>query len=178
MKSVKCRVHPHDPKNAVGSHDVKIGVSRLPDQLRDWDGKKFPPRICLEQTEEDTNFTMLHVLFTRPEVHPPESMKELKFHNANLWRIDKVLCDPEVDKEVAAAWKNMQPSHISINIKGRYIKQLKHPIPVGAWEGTVREGDGWAVFHLQACTLRLKGIETKRTILMPGDPDFEQVIRN
>jgi len=184
LKQIKCRVHPHHsgPKNTRGPHDVKIGVSRLPEMLHDWDGKKYPPRFHIEQPDSDTNLTLLTIVFAKPSAELPGSCRGLKLHNGSLWRIGKLACpasrrNPE-QRETVEVWDRMKPSHITVNVKGRYIRNLEHPMPVGGWEGTVEDGPGWVIFRLQACTHKVTGIEKTKTILQPGDPDFEQTIRD
>lgn len=181
-KVIQARVWPHNHKNEFGGPlDVKIGVTSQPDALRGWD-KKVKPLIALEQPNaEETNLTVLRVLFLK-NGSPPDILKDTTLHRANVWGLQELpvppfggeLSDQQV-KDYRAEWKRLKPSHLTVYLKARYTKALPHPVPLGKWDGTVIDDEGgrWVLFTLQAMTLAVQKQEKKRNLILPGDPDFD-----
>jgi hypothetical protein len=130
---------------------------------------------------DESNLTFLHVLFLlhgrKPSIIPPDEI----FHKANVWGI-KECPVPAVDKDMpdrkqfVSVWKRMKPSHITVYLPGRHTNAMKHPIPLGKWEGTLSTDDKrWALFTFQAVTLAVQHKQVKRHILVPGDAEYDTV---
>jgi hypothetical protein len=178
-KMIQARVWPHNHTDEFGGPlDVKIGVTSQPAALKGWD-RKNKPLICLEQPQvAASNFTILRVLFLR-DGSPPDTGANSPFHQANSWGLQE-LPVPNLDvpddqiEAYAETWKRLRPTHLTIYIKGRYANSMPHPIPRGKWTGTVIDDEAgrWVLFTLQAVTLAVHRQEKKRSILTPGDPEF------
>lgn len=182
IKPVQARVWPHGHnKEFSGPHDVKIGVTSQPAVLVGWN-KTNKPLISLEQPRvEESNFTILRILFLKPGVRHPD-LPPCAWHKANVWGLRELpypsgTCqDPELDQAAAKVWVKNKPSHLTVYLRTRLTSALKHPIPLGKWEGTVttNEEGHWAVFALQAVTLAVQPVEKKRSaLILPGDPGFD-----
>lgn len=148
-------VHPHDHLYEQGGPlDVSIGALQQPPVVRNWP-RGTPLQVALEQPNEDDNTTLLRVLFRKRHTPWPPGYKALDLHwyNANQWR--------------------MKGGILRVRIKNRVARTMTHPIPVGKWIGTLESSSTWACYCLQARTLVAQPVEPPRSIIVPGDPDYE-----
>lgn len=187
MKPVTARVWPHNHTSEFGGPlDVKIGITSQPEVLRGWNPKN-KPLFHLEQPQrEESNLTMLYLLFLKHGKFPTCLPTHFDFHYAGVWGLQE-LPVPKLTHEAFEAmtdeqayehmvtWKRMKPSHLTVYLKARYTDALPHPVPLGKWEGTVDEDEHgrWVLFTLQAMTLAVQKVEEKRHILVPGDPGYD-----
>lgn len=151
MIEVVANVHPHDHEyEGQGPVNFRIGGKYQPDLVKNWKSRK--PLFLLMQPNEDDNFSIMHLLFTKRA--KPEYLKELKMHRATYFRFVN--------------------GSLEVRIRARHCRTLPHPLPYRMWHGTLREGDGWAAYTIQGGpSLKLRKTESKPRIIVPGDPDFE-----
>jgi hypothetical protein len=185
MKPVTARVWPHNHTSEFGGPlDVKIGVTSQPEILRGW---KKPPLFSLEQPSDESNLTLLRILFLKHGSKPREATAA-EYHTANVWglqalpvtyTVDPLTLTQDQQVEYNKAWNKAKPSHLTVYLKARYTDALPHPVPLGKWEGTVEEDEHgrWVLFTLQAMTLAVQKVEEKRHILIPGDPEWAKTYK-
>lgn len=186
MRDVRASVYPHNHNREFdGPLDVRIGVTRTPSILQNWN-EKVRPLIQLEQPDPTTNLTLLRILFLAHGSKPTQCVGV--WHQANMWGLKNLVrveppeykdWTPEEQTTFRETWKKMRPSHITIYLKTRFVDSLPHPIPRGKWTGVLEDDIRWALFNLQAVSLGVtKKPEPARTILVPGDPTFDATRNN
>lgn len=133
-----------------GPVDIRLGKTRHPDIVKSWG--TAPVVMAIEQPQEDSNFTLILILFQKPGTPREERLAHLTWHRVT----------PKFKRGV-----------LSCYVKARYANQLRHPMPIGKWLGTVVSAKNFALYTIQHETLQKKvQTEEKRTIVVPGDPDF------
>lgn len=153
-------LHPHKHRlQGQGPWNLRIGVRSQPTVIREWKSKKV--YVSMEQTEEDTNFTIIRVMFLKGGHKKPSFVAGCDFKVARVYRrSDEV---------------------IEVRLKNRYTNSFPHPLPLGKYDGScMYEADGgFAVFTLQAMTLRKepKPPESK-IIITPGDAEYGVTLRD
>jgi len=144
--------HKHRDKT-VGPYDVRIGSRSQPDIVRAWSTKFV--RVGIEQTEEDTNFTLLRVVFLKQGRKMPWVVAGVPLKRVRLYR--------------------RKSGEVSVRTRKRMTDKLTHPLPTGRYVGScIYDVDGgFAVFTLQALTLKKEGeVRKPKTIITPGDPEY------
>lgn len=189
---VHARVWPHNHRQEFGGPlDLKIGVSSQPDALRGWNAKNKPLFNLEQPLQEESNLTLLRVLFLKHGTKPACCPHDIVWHRANVWGLQELpvppvdaLHDddgspipPERRTEFVHAWRKIKPTHITVYLSGRHVSALPHPVPLGQWEGTVVNdpSNRWVLFTFQAVTLAVQKKEVKRHILLPGDAAFDSI---
>jgi hypothetical protein len=156
MIEVAANVMPHDHEyEGIGPVDIRIGSRHLPDLVKNWHSYtgRRKPLFKLAQPNEDDNFTVLYLLFSKT-VGKPGHLKDIRLHRATYFRYTQ--------------------GSLELRVRARHVQRLPHPLPFRVWYGTLQEGPGWVAYTLQGGpSLKLRKTEEKRTILLPGDPDFE-----
>ena len=150
---VRGSVKPHRHTDKMcGPHLFMLGKQSQPPLVAKWKGKVL---LCIEQPNDDDNFSLLRILFLRPGISKPK----YKFHRASFHR----------KKDGTAA----------IYIKKRYTDTLAHPLPVGPYLGTCVTRDGVANYTFQATTLgRAPEPSKPKTIITPGDVEYDLTLAN
>lgn len=162
MIEVTGSVWPHDHTYREGGPlDVRLGVRVQHPLVTNWN-KKTKPLFDIVQTEKDSNFTIIRLLFLKPGTAMPFKLKHITWHKATMFRIIKT-------------------GQVEIRIKTRFTNSLKHPVPVGQWMGTRQDEPtdvvdrkcNWVLYTIQHKTLDSipEPLEPK-TIITPGDEDF------
>lgn len=148
-------IHPHRHRTEnVGPFALRIGIRSQPDIVRNWAAKTVS--LGIEQTQEDTNFTLLRVSFLLPGRPTPGILKGVTMRRAKLYRKGGGV--------------------LEVRLRKRWTDGLTHPLPQGQYTGNcVYDVDGgFAVFTLQATSLRKEPEPQKpKTIITPGDADFD-----
>ena len=167
-QEIRASVHPHGHTAEFGGPvDVNIGVRSQPALLRDWDTKQ-KPRFLIEQPDTGSNLTLIRVIFGAG------GGDQSHWHSANVYRKNNVQ-----RQAVAPSGKHVDIDPgglIVVAIKGRYTNGLPHPLPIGKYQGTCDEGDGWVLFTLQARTLVARPTQKPRSnLILPGDTAYDEV---
>lgn len=153
-------LHPHGHKDEnSGPFCLRIGIRSQPDIVREWVAKFIS--LGVEQPQEDTNFTLLRVMFLLPGRKTPWVVKGVTMHRARLYR----------------------KAHgvLECRLRKRLTDKLAHPMPIGQYTGNcIYDVDGgFAVFTLQATSLRKEPEPQKpKTIITPGDAEFDVTLAN
>lgn len=151
--------HGHRMDTGIGPISLRIGTRSQPQMIRVWKGKHA--LLAIEQPNDKDNFTFIKVLYLRNGVRKPSFVAGYVFHKAKQYR---------------------RPDNVvEVRIKKRYCDSFPHPIPIGKYTGSCMYDvdGGFAVFTLQAMTLRKEPEPQKpRTIITPGDKEYDQSIRD
>lgn len=140
-QQVTASVWPHDHRYAQGGPvDISIGWRSQPPVVRDWPDKK-PLRISTEQPDPLSNLTIVRLGFG---IGP---LSEEEFRNVKGWR--------------------RKEKGITVYIKRRIYDSVPHPWPTGQWAGYVEFTERWAVFTIQARSLKVTKQEPERKIIIP-----------
>jgi hypothetical protein len=173
MQQIKASVWPHGHSGGPsGPVDVAIGVRVQPPLLRTWD-TKVKPWFQIEQPDPESNLSLIRVAFCTTAV-PVGWNHDLGARRANVCRKNTI--KREVEDELGNRTEIDPGGVIVVAIKGRYTTRLEHPLPLGKYEGTCEEGNGWVLFVLQARTLIRQSVTQKRNILQPGDFDYQETL--
>ena len=132
-------VWPHRHKDEyLGPLDLSISYTNQPPLVQHW-MKREPSKIQLEQPDEKTNLTVIHLAFNLPpeEEWADHYIDGLKWFNINYCRISR--------------------GHgLKLYIRSRIINKMDHPIPRGRWPGVCKHTDKWCLYTFQAMTMAVK----------------------
>lgn len=145
-KTTECSasIWPHRHTDEMGGPlDIKISFLNQPPVAKEWP-KKQPVWIRLEQPDERTNLTLLHIRF-RNQLGTPYGGWQ-KINHCRLLR----------------------DGTLKFYIKTRLIKTVPHPIPRGKWQGGCTYTDRWCMFTFQAMTMKVKPKNEPRIVLPDG----------
>ena len=154
------RLHPHGHTiENIGPFSLRIGIRSQPYLVQKWAAKTVS--VGIEQPQEETNFTILRVLFLPPGRRTPWVVKGVSMKRARLYR--------------------KKDGTVEVRLRKRWTDALAHPLPRGQYTGNCIydvEG-GFAVFTLQATSLRKEPEPQKpKTIITPGDDKFNVTLAN
>jgi len=153
-EAVSAHLWPHDHRSKTGGPwTLHIGVKYQPDTVKKWESRRV--YFSMDQPEQDTNFTMMWVMYLRGGRAKPDLVRGLTFHNARQY-----------SRKTGAR---------EIRIRGRYGNSFPHPVPLGVYTGTCMydPDGGMAVYTFQAVTLKKEPEKSEpKLILTPGDEEF------
>ena len=144
-RKASCHLWPHGHRDR-GPLQLIIGAG----SLGDW--SRFPITVRMDQPHEDTNFTMIQVMFQPKGVVRPFPIKGLKFHNVTSY----------IRKQ----------GTLDLRIKNRYTRSLSE-IPFGTYKGSTIWTDTWAVMTFQAGGESKLPVPDESTIIQPGDVAYD-----
>ena len=153
-------LHPHGhQREHEGPWSLRIGVKSQPSIVRGWrfDGAL----VAIEQTREDTNFTLIWVLFLKGGQRKPSFVPIVPFRKAR--------------------WYRKSSEMIEVRLKRKWSSSFPHPLPIGKYNGScMYDASGrFAVFTLQAMTLRKEpGPSEPKVIITPGDKEYGLTLRD
>ncbi len=149
------RVHPHNHAvGNVGPYNLRIGIRSQPDVVKLWGSRRI--ELGIEQPQDETNFTMLRVVFLRVGQPTPWVVSGVPLRRVRMYR---------------------KKSCMEVRIRKRVTDNLEHPLPLGQYVGScIYDVDGnFAVYTLQATSLRKEPEPKKpKTIVTPGDAEYDQ----
>lgn len=123
-----------------------------------WERKTI--RVAFEQPQGESNFTLLYLLFALRKAKLPEGVTSLGWKNTRVCRLKTA----------------HQAGTLYVTLKGRYIRTLQHPLPLGRWQGLCVVDDDRKVvlYTLQNMTHQVAAQESpsKSLIIQPGDAEF------
>ena len=153
-------LHPHRHKDQCeGPWFLRIGIRSQPMVVRDWKSRQV--LLGIEQPNEQDNFTLIRVMFLKTGLKTPSFVAGVKFQRAR--------------------WHRKGNEVIETRLKRKLGNSLPHPVPIGKYTGSCMYdgGGGFAVFTLQARTLRMEPEPSQpKTIITPGDAEYGFTLRD